>query len=445
MAKLEMNKMLPLIFSVSLTPKVAQGFQFGHPLVTTNYFYWYDVESGEHMLNADGSDFLTTHPATLSSFSYKSVAWHKQQLLDMMEAGIDVLLPVTWNSPFMRLEDHFSIDGLPYLTRAWDELQSEGKSPPKIGMFYDTTTLSANALDLKVDLRSDPGKEWAFETISAFFDHIPERQRADIDGKPVVFFYNLQFAAGFDGSLVPYLQDKFLERFGRKLFLINNDRPVLERGWESGVGRQLIDQIRHGQVSPGFRSYLDHQIDLYASELSYKNAGGSDLQFVEMLYQKILLRCPDSLGRAFWINRLTENSRREVVQEFFEARETQSYESSRFLRLINGEPSIGGQSFSYIWGGALCPTLGDVASVGPGFDNKAIHWQAHIEVPRDNGTHYSQGWEQILALPQSTRPWIVNVETWNEYHEGTDISNSQEFGRQYIDITKYYSRRFHAN
>ena len=29
----------------------------------THYFYWYDVASQTHILDGDGSDALTTHPA----------------------------------------------------------------------------------------------------------------------------------------------------------------------------------------------------------------------------------------------------------------------------------------------------------------------------------------------------------------------------------------------
>ena len=36
------------------------------------------------------------------------------------------------------------------------------------------------------------------------------------------------------------------------------------------------------------------------------------------------------------------------------------------------------------------------------------------------------------------------IETWNEYHEGTDISHSLEYGRQYIDLNRKYSDLFKA-
>jgi len=74
----------------------AVSFTAQDRVVLTSYFYWYDVYSGAHIRNGDGSDALTDHPPTLTGFSYKSTSWHRQQLLYMMAAGVDVLLPVYW-------------------------------------------------------------------------------------------------------------------------------------------------------------------------------------------------------------------------------------------------------------------------------------------------------------------------------------------------------------
>ena len=77
----------------------AESFRSSDRIVGTYYFYWYDSHSKSHLVNGDGSDALTTHPPTLEDFSYTSVRWHKQQLLDMIDAGIDVVLPVFWGAP----------------------------------------------------------------------------------------------------------------------------------------------------------------------------------------------------------------------------------------------------------------------------------------------------------------------------------------------------------
>src|SRR5262245_46865737 len=101
---LQEDRPLPPAFGpfVNLKPEdVAEikSFRSDERIVMTYYFYWYDIYSKAHFLNGDGSDALTTHPASTNDYSYKSVRWHKGQLSDMMAAGIDVVLPVYWGAP----------------------------------------------------------------------------------------------------------------------------------------------------------------------------------------------------------------------------------------------------------------------------------------------------------------------------------------------------------
>ena len=162
----------------------AVSFTAQDRVVLTSYFYWYDVYSGAHIRNGDGSDALTDHPPTLTGFSYKSTSWHRQQLLDMMAAGVDVLLPVYWGEPSQRvagkpvLEQPWSFAGLPPLVAALDALRAEGKQPPRVGLFYDTSTLEFNAAGRKIDLTTDEGRRWFYETIRDFFSLIPARHWA---------------------------------------------------------------------------------------------------------------------------------------------------------------------------------------------------------------------------------------------------------------------------
>jgi len=71
----------------------APSFDAGQPIVGATYFYWYDIDSGSHIFDQDGTDALTTHPAAMNGISYKRSTWHKTQLEDMIAAGIDFLLP----------------------------------------------------------------------------------------------------------------------------------------------------------------------------------------------------------------------------------------------------------------------------------------------------------------------------------------------------------------
>ena len=59
----------------------ADSFDQGRPIVGTTYFYWYDIDTKSHIINGDGTDALTTHPADMNTISYKRASWHKQQLV----------------------------------------------------------------------------------------------------------------------------------------------------------------------------------------------------------------------------------------------------------------------------------------------------------------------------------------------------------------------------
>ena len=106
---------------------------------------------------------------------------------------------------------------------------------------------------------------------------------------------------------------------------------------------------------------------------------------------------------------------------------------------------LGEGDAQYQWGGALALQLDrEVAALGPGYDHSAVPGRTPLVVDRRDGAHYSEAWSNLLALAASRRPWLVHVETWSEWHEGTDIAESREYGRQYIELTRAYADRWHA-
>jgi hypothetical protein len=302
-------------------------------LVVTPYFYWYDVFSGAHLLDADGSDALTDHPATFTGFSYRSSSWHRQQMLDAAEAGIDVLLPVYWGEPSSRIagkpvgDQPWSYAGLPPLVEARDALVAQGKTAPRLGMFYDTSTLQFNTLGERIDLTTPRGRQWFYESVRDFFSLIPPRHWAMIDGKPLVFLYASGFAARHDQSCLDTLAAGFAADFGGRI-------PY--------VVREISWNVEADQV--------------------------------------------------------------------------------------------------YAWGGALGFKNPGVASLGPGYDHSAVPDRTPLIVPRENGVFFERQWLACLRRP----PNLVMIETWNEFHEGTDIAHSREFGRQYIMLNRRYADLFRA-
>lgn len=316
---------------VNLTEKDFAGsksFTAKDRIVGTYFFYWYDIYTKEHIIDGDGTDALTTHPPTLEDFSYKSVRWHKQQLADMEAAGIDVALMVFWGSPSEHEPNtglHWSFAGLKPLVEAREELLRQGKKPPRIGLFYDTSTLQWNHWGYHADLTTDFGKRFFFATVRDFFSCIPPRHWAMIEGKPIVLLYASAFAKKWDQGFIDYTKAEFPKQFG---------------------------------------------------------------------------------GRVPWI----------APQDSWG---------------VKGDNTCA-------WGGALAFRNPGIGEIGPGYDHSAVPGREPLVREREGGKFYEESWLKFLRRPSN----FVMIETWNEFHEGTDIAESKEYGRKYIELTRKYSDLF---
>jgi hypothetical protein len=306
----------------------SRTFTSADRVVATYYFYWYDSPSKLHVSYADGGDMLTTHPPTLDDFSYKSTSWHERQLRDMIDASIDVVLPVFWGAPSEQDSTanlHWSYEGIPPLVKARERLVKAGLNPPRIGLFYDTSTLQHNAWGYHADLTTDYGREWFYATIRDFFSMIPPKHWAMIDNRPIILLYSAAFAQKHEQSVIDYSKARFAEEFS------------------------------------GRTPYI-------APEVSWK---------------------------------------------------------------VTADNKVA-------WGGALGLKTPGIASLGPGYDHTAVRDRSPLVVDRRGGEFYEQQWQNFLQNPSN----IVVLETWNEFHEGTDIAASQEYGRQYIELTRKYAEQF---
>jgi hypothetical protein len=80
-----------------------------------------------------------------------------------------------------------------------------------------------------------------------------------------------------------------------------------------------------------------------------------------------------------------------------------------------------------------------VAEVGPGFQSTQLPGPNRIATPRNDGSAFINELNQALVSGLQ----IMAIETWNELGEGSGILETQEFGRQYIDIARSFADRFH--
>jgi len=76
-------------------------------------------------------------------------------------------------------------------------------------------------------------------------------------------------------------------------------------------------------------------------------------------------------------------------------------------------------------------------TVLPGYDDRKVRVPGNY-LDRYNGYTYNLTW--IAAL--KVNPHGVLICTWNEWHEGTEIEPSVEYGKRYLEITKYWISKF---
>ena len=107
------------------------GFRADDRLVMTYLYYWYDSAA----LDAPA---LALHPPANQPFDWRDSDWHRRQLADMAEAGIDVALAVYWGDG-----PTWSTGGLEALVAARASLLAEVATPPAVGLFRDTNLCPA--------------------------------------------------------------------------------------------------------------------------------------------------------------------------------------------------------------------------------------------------------------------------------------------------------------
>jgi hypothetical protein len=558
-------------------PPPAQSFRTGQPLIATSYFYWYDSIHGMNYLispdperHDDGKLALTLNPPDLSQLSFRRIEWHERQLADMCEAGIDIVLPVFFGTPFSEPSDDpgerergwnqrsaFSEPGLRNIVRACDRLSLRQLRPPRIGMFYDTSTLyNDNAKRWHVTLNSIAGKRWFYESIRNFFSLVPARLWAMIDGRPMVWVYHPSFGQHVEEDLYPRVRSWFFADFEVEPYIVTaaeeeaprvvdrtslqpwvkklQSRPYLSvlaellaedefyrragstpEGFVTRLYRKFLSRdpgIAEGQKDvttalqegrlrfarqflsrsdvltnialnwwrrylrresprgdPGIESnlanlagrlaagedYFSVLASLLAGPEFYLASGATDEYLIDNLYQQVVWRCPNpgcetcsttstgEEGKQEFLGNLKRMPRQAAISEFLRREEVLEATVSGWFFEYFGRFNPGPADNTFYWSAAICPTMRGVASIGPGYDQSGLRTRPKLVVPREGGRRYRAVWEKILAM--QPRPWLVHVESWNELFEGTAICETKEYGRQYIELTRTYSDRFHQH
>jgi hypothetical protein len=77
------------------------------------------------------------------------------------------------------------------------------------------------------------------------------------------------------------------------------------------------------------------------------------------------------------------------------------------------------------------------ATVAPGYDDRKIRSPGTF-VDRRNGEYYNSTWKGSIY----SDPDFVLICTWNEWHEGTNVEPSREFGFDYLQLTNSWVSLF---
>ncbi len=461
------------------------SFDRADKILCTYYFYWYDVYSNGHILNPDGSDALVDHLADMADFSYNSVSWHKRELIDMMAAGIDALLPVYWgDTGNMR----WGVPGLEKLVEAEAELVEEGLNPPKIGLFYDTSSLMVEGRLKKTGERPDIttpfGRELFYKMIRDFYSLIPPRYRFENDEKPVVWLYSAAFASKFDKSTIDFARQQFAADFGGKeLYIVGEISWRKPATAESYKNAGTVQKTNTGE-------WKLHTFKIRDAGFNGRQNGGSDFRIAnngdgheaisEVVIERDGVKYQIALGEQNHGEHITQNDIADGKTEPMFANGKTCRKTVEGAGGANGyiyfdvgpEASRGGgfavsitieyldegsDSFSlqydsdakgpniglddlYAWGAALVgPNFHGIAAIGPGYDDHAVPGRTTPKREREDGAFYIDSWRQALDSGKN----IIVIETWNELHEGTDICETKEYGKEYIELTAQFSRRFH--
>ena len=183
-------------------------------------------------------------------------------------------------------------------------------------------------------------------------------------------------------------------------------------------------------------------LELLASSACYEASGGTDPYFIDFLDRQTSQVFSQRGKRQAELEALRNSGRRAFVQSKLQSRTHVQGIVSHWFWWYLGRFFAGSGDTEFYWSGAIEPMFHAVPSIGPGYDQSALRTRAPLIASRDDGRRYSAVWENLLSM--SPRPWLMHLETWNEFFEGTDICETSEFGRKYIDMTRYFSDRFHC-
>ncbi|MCK7518214.1 MAG: hypothetical protein MZV64_11075 [Ignavibacteriales bacterium] len=201
--------------------------QSSDKLLATYYFYWYDIYTNLHFFDPDG---LGRPDPPSSGRGLGHVQLHRGLLAQwtsswtLMAAGVDVVLPIYWGDD---TNLYWSQSGLRNLVTAEQALIGQGRTPPRIGMSYDTTALEYQNGHVPPDLTTPAGKSLFYGMIADFF--LPSRALSGRPSRaaPIIVLYVSHYVSAYDQSTFDYAIQRFQADFGATPFIVR------ESSWQN--------------------------------------------------------------------------------------------------------------------------------------------------------------------------------------------------------------------
>ncbi len=252
----EWNKNTSFSVDIPLPPGYVYEAKFPVQKTTfTPYTYSYQADKRRSLpcrgvRDSAGNVSLADFPITNAGpwFSCDRVQWHRGELSEIVDAGLDVVLPVYQGDKASRAA--FADKGLDCLVAALQELKAEGKPQPLVGMLMDTDSLKT-IYGKSPDLKDEEVKRTFYGIIKDFFDRVPAEFRATAPtGKPNpgrqadIIFLRGQWWPDVKPDLVQYCSEQFEKDFGFSLVWVTAAANGIT--WNTGV----CDGIASGTVGP---------------------------------------------------------------------------------------------------------------------------------------------------------------------------------------------------
>ena len=247
------------------------------------------------VFRADLASLLAHHPIDGSGpwFSYDRADWHRKQLSEMRQEGIEVVLP---NYRFGAADRGASDKSLLNMTEALRTLKERGEQYPQVALYLDLDSLSQDAgerLDLRINRKH---RASLISAVREFYLRVPAEFRYLVAPAPekglksscVVFLSNASSLSDFDGSLSNDLRGAFLKEFGCDLIVLGGNGFKAKAGLdgyfgsipEGGAQFNGDGAIKISTLNPGYDSVFVEGARPLArhSEDIYRDAWKSTLQ-----------------------------------------------------------------------------------------------------------------------------------------------------------------------